>query len=75
MPTATRLKPTTSAAQTIQVLAPFGLEKVQVGQTVPIQWQTSGLTASSPVALIDAGGGAVGNWLSDSLPDQRPVLL
>ncbi len=54
----------TSAAQTIQVLAPFGLEKVQVGQTVPISWQTSGLTASSPVALIDAGGGAVGDWVS-----------
>ena len=55
-----------SAAQTIQVLAPFGLQKVQVGQSVPIQWQTSGLTASSPVAFFDAGGGSVGNWLSDS---------
>ncbi|MGA2256316.1 MAG: right-handed parallel beta-helix repeat-containing protein, partial [Thermoguttaceae bacterium] len=47
-----------SAAQVVQVLSPSGLEKYQVGQQVTINWQTVGLTAQRPVALIAAGSGS-----------------
>ncbi len=57
---------TISAAQSVQVIAPAGLAKVRPGQTVAIQWQTSGLTTTNYVGLIDAGGGAVGNWVANA---------
>ncbi len=57
-----------SPAQLVQVLSPGGLEKLQVGQTVPIQWHSAGLTVQRPVALINAGGPtAVGPWGADTL--------
>jgi hypothetical protein len=34
---------TPSPAQELQVLSPNGLEKLQIGQTVPITWRTAGL--------------------------------
>ena len=38
---------------------------------MPIQWRSSGLTTTRPVALIDTGGNTnVGNWLAERLPDQ-----
>src|SRR5262249_53738230 len=55
----------TSAAQLVQVLSPNGLEKLQVGQPVTVSWRSSGLTAIQTVALINAGGGAVDNWLAN----------
>jgi len=60
-----------SAEQAIQVLAPNGLEKIEAGSTVNIQWNSSGLAALNTVALINAGGdtvqgGAQGNWLTDA---------
>ena len=57
---------TTSPAQSVQVLSPNGLEKFEVGQQVLIQWRSAGLTPSRPVALINAGGPAVQNWLANS---------
>ncbi len=60
----------TSLAQLVQVLAPTGLDKVQVGQPVTISWRSAGLTATQPVVLIDTGGPAVDNWLADSYQTQ-----
>ena len=56
---------TPSPAQIVQVLSPSGLEKYQVGQQVTIDWQTAGLTAMGPVALVDAGGAGVDNFGPD----------
>ena len=56
---------TPSPAQIVQVLSPSGLEKDQVGQQVTIDWQTAGLTAMGPVALVDAGGAGVDNFGPD----------
>ncbi len=55
-----------SPVQSVQVVSPNGLEKLQVGHQVPIQFRSAGLTANQPVALINADGGAVGNFLADS---------
>ena len=57
---------TPSDSQTVQVLNPLPSAKLQIGQTVDIQWQSSGLTTSSTAALINAGGGQVGNWLANT---------
>lgn len=58
---------TVSPAQTVQILSPNGLEKFQAGQQVPISWRSSGLTLNHPVALINAGGSTVDNWLVDTI--------
>ena len=55
-----------SAAQVVQVLSPGGLEMYQPGQQVTIAWQSAGLTLQRAVALIDAGGDGVDNFLSDT---------
>ena len=57
---------TTSPAQLVQVLSPNGLEKVETGQQVPIQWRSAGLTLTRPVLLLNAGGGGVDNWSANS---------
>ena len=46
----------------MQVLSPNGLEKYEAGQPVTIAWQSSGLTLRQPAALVNAGGGALGDW-------------
>ena len=60
-----------SPVQSVQVISPNGLEKLQVGQQVPIQYHSAGLTANRTVALINVDGGVVGSWLADSY--QTPV--
>ena len=57
---------TASPAQIVQVLDPNGYEKLEVGDTVDINWRTSGLTPIHTDALINSGnGGTVENWLYD----------
>jgi len=60
-----------SSAHSVQVLSPGGLGKYQLGQVVPINFQSSGLVANQPVLLVDAGGLAIGtatqgNWQADA---------
>ncbi|NQT20746.1 MAG: right-handed parallel beta-helix repeat-containing protein, partial [Planctomycetes bacterium] len=56
----------TSPPQIVQVLAPNGLEKFELGQQTSIQWRSWGLTPTQAVALINAGGETVDNWLYDN---------
>ncbi|MEX2171197.1 MAG: right-handed parallel beta-helix repeat-containing protein [Pirellulales bacterium] len=56
----------TSPSQLVQILSPNGLEKLEVGKSVPIEWHSDGLTATRTVALIDAGGSGAGNWSADA---------
>lgn len=59
---------TPSPSETVQVLTPNGLEKLEVGQSATIEWQSSGIAAERTVALIDVGPpasarrGADGRW-------------
>ncbi|MCX5661643.1 MAG: right-handed parallel beta-helix repeat-containing protein [Planctomycetota bacterium] len=55
----------TSTARLVQVLTPVGREKFSLGQAVPIQWRSTGLTLQSPVLLVDAGGGDGSGWSAD----------
>ncbi len=71
-----------SPSQLVQVLSPSGLEKLQVGQQVPILWRSAGLTPERPVALIDAGSSVpVENWAADTIrtfshfPNYTPVPI
>jgi hypothetical protein len=57
---------TTSSSQTVQVLAPNGLEKLQAGKPTTICWHTDGLTSIRAVALINVGGSATANWLANA---------
>ena len=50
-----------SPSQVIQVISPNGLEKFEYGQTVPIQFHSTGLRTSQPIALFN-GGPASGLW-------------
>ncbi|MCW5625103.1 MAG: tandem-95 repeat protein, partial [Burkholderiales bacterium] len=56
---------TGSADPLVQVLSPNGLEKVEVGQTVQIDFRTAGLLQQDVVAQINTGNAnaALGNWL------------
>src|SRR5690606_27867721 len=56
----------TSPNQVVQILSPNGREKYEVGQSVPIQWSSDGLTANRAAALIDAGGSGSGNWSANA---------
>jgi hypothetical protein len=61
------LQATPSSTLGIQLTDPAGLAKFEVGQAIPINWISSGFSASAPVALINAGGLAVsdpanGRW-------------
>src|SRR5439155_10990480 len=51
-----------SPTQLVQVLSPNGLEKYEASQQVITQWRSAGLLGTLPVALINAGGPAVGIW-------------
>ena len=73
---------TSSPSQIVQVLSPSGLEKLQVGQQVPVAWRSAGLTPQRPVALIDAGSStAVENWGADTIknlsrfPNYTPIPI
>ena len=50
---------TQSPAQTVQVLSPNGLEKLEVGVPTTITFRSSGLAAENPVIAINTGGNAV----------------
>ncbi|MCC6640239.1 MAG: right-handed parallel beta-helix repeat-containing protein, partial [Deltaproteobacteria bacterium] len=67
---------TPSPAEAVQVLTPNGLEKLEVGQSVPIEWQTAGIAAERTIALIDVGPVALARrgddgrwWLSERYRD------
>ena len=49
---------TPSSEPQVQVLSPDGLEKLQVGQVVPIQWRSSGLMPYDDELLMNAGSTA-----------------
>ncbi len=67
---------TPSVAQTVRLLGPDPLQKVQVGQQLPIRWQSSGLTTKRPVALINTGGGTVDSWNADPFfAPSTPITL
>ncbi len=59
---------TPSPGETAQLLTLDGLEKLEVGQSAAIEWQTSGIAAERTVALIDVGRpagamrGSDGRW-------------
>ena len=57
---------TPGAAQELQVLSPKGLDNLSVGTPTTVQWRSFGLDSSDPVALMDAGGATVDNWLADA---------
>jgi len=56
---------TPSPAQELQFVSPTELDELTAGQATTIQWRSSGLTQSAPVALINMGGPTVDNWLAD----------
>jgi uncharacterized repeat protein (TIGR01451 family) len=56
----------TSPQQLVQVLAPGGLNKVEDGEAVQVAWRSAGLTPQQPVALVNAGGGAIAGWSADT---------
>ncbi|HVT26923.1 MAG TPA: right-handed parallel beta-helix repeat-containing protein, partial [Lacipirellulaceae bacterium] len=51
---------TASFTQSVQVLSPNGLEKLEVAQPVAIQWQTAGMT--SPTANIELSTDNGASW-------------
>jgi parallel beta-helix repeat protein len=55
-----------SPAQSVQLLSPNGFEKYAQGQQVTVIWQSDGLTANAPVALIAAGGQAAGDYSANA---------
>ncbi len=62
----------TAGAQTgsgsgVQVVSPNGLDRVAVGETVSVTWQSWGLAAVRPVAQVNAGGTGSGYWNTDVL--------
>jgi parallel beta-helix repeat protein len=59
------------SAQSIQVLTPAGMAKYQIGEQMPIDFQTDGLLTSQPILLLHAGGASIatglqGNWSADA---------
>jgi hypothetical protein len=57
---------TASAGQSVQLLSPNGFEKYAQGQQVTVAWQSDGLTANEPVALVAAGGQAAGDYSANA---------
>jgi parallel beta-helix repeat protein len=52
----------------LYVIDPNGLEKIPVGSNTTIRWQSSGLTQSIPVMLVNLGSTSiVDNFLADSV--------
>ena len=64
-----------SPAQVIQLDAPNGLERWEVGQTNTVLWRTAGFTASRAVARINVGGGAEAGWLADRYALGQPLAF
>jgi parallel beta-helix repeat protein len=55
-----------SPARSVQILNPNGQEKIEAGQTVNVQFRSTGLTLNRPVALIKAHGPEADNFLADA---------
>jgi hypothetical protein len=55
----------TSPDPLVQVLSPNGWEKLTVGRPAEITWRSAGLLDSEVVGLLNAGGTATGDWISD----------
>ncbi|RRS02949.1 tandem-95 repeat protein [Aquabacterium soli] len=56
---------TPSANPVIQVLGPNGLEKIEAGEPVTIDWRSAGLLPYDTVFLLDAGSNVgAGRWLA-----------
>ncbi len=54
-----------SPERSIQISGPNGLEKLEQGQVIPIQWRSSGLTEKRPIAVMNAGGPTIESFLID----------
>src|SRR5262249_3666576 len=57
---------TPSASPQVQVLSPSQFDKVQARQQVTVRFRSDGLMSPRPVALINAGGSAVGAFGPDT---------
>ncbi len=55
-----------SPLQSLQVLSPNGLEKFELGQTVPINVRSNGLLPAQPTLLLNGGNQAVEAWSAGS---------
>ncbi len=55
-----------SQSQLIQILSPNGLEKLERGQTVPVNFRSDGLKLARPVMLLNAGTPTIESWQSAS---------
>jgi hypothetical protein len=65
----------TSPSQLVQVISPGGLQRVQSGNQYAIDWHTSGLTTSAPIALIHTGAGSAVPWLADTYNTSTGVVF
>ena len=61
---------TPSPAQLVQIVTPNGLEKLEQGAPVEVQYRSSGLTDERVVLEMNVGGGRVEYWGNDPA---RPV--
>ncbi|MCA9266199.1 MAG: right-handed parallel beta-helix repeat-containing protein, partial [Planctomycetales bacterium] len=68
--TGDRRQATTSALQSLQLLSPNGLEKLEVGQPATITWTSAGLSRQRSVALVNAGGTGADWWSENSYQAQ-----
>jgi parallel beta-helix repeat protein len=64
------LEASTSGGRSIQLIEPATYQKVRLGQTVDVRWISQGLTSTTPVLLMNTGGGSVhdfatGRWSPD----------
>ena len=56
----------TSPNLALELLSPNGFDKLTIGQTVEIAWQSAGLKPLDPVLLLNAGGPTVGRFLASA---------
>jgi Ca2+-binding RTX toxin-like protein len=57
-----------SPAQTVQVLVPRGLERLDAGSQFTINWRSSGLTQTSYLARFNIGGDKLGDFNANPFP-------
>ncbi len=67
----TTAEATQSAAEMVQVLSPNGLEKLEIGDNVAIDWRIAGLLQEEVALLLNVGSSdavsdpLLGNWLAN----------
>jgi hypothetical protein len=64
-----------ASATTVQVLSPAGLAKYQVGEQLPINFETTGLTSEQPVLLLHAGGASTNTGLQGNWSGEVPITV